>query len=59
MFFDCGGDCALTFMQWIKVPGVPTTYDTGINRGLGVPPGTFHFAFRCDSQQPSANDATS
>lgn len=51
MFFDCGGDCALAFMQWIKVPGVPSTYDTGINRGLGVPPGTFHFAFRCDSQQ--------
>ena len=51
MFFDCGGDCALAFMQWIKVPGVPSTYDRGINRDLGVPPGTFHFAFRSDSQQ--------
>lgn len=51
MFFDCGGDCALAFMQWIDVPGVPKTYDTGINRGLGVPLGTFHFSFRCASQE--------
>lgn len=50
MFFDCGGGCALAFMQWLDVPGVPSTYDTGINRGLGVPSGTFHFAFRCASQ---------
>jgi catechol 2,3-dioxygenase-like lactoylglutathione lyase family enzyme len=48
IFFDCGGDCALAFMQWIGVPGVPTMYDTGINRGLGVPLGTFHFAFRVE-----------
>lgn len=50
MFFDCGGGCALAFMQWQNVPGVPVTYDTGINRGLGVPQGTFHFALRCDSE---------
>lgn len=49
LFFDCGGDCALAFMQWVAVPGVPEDYDTGINAGLGVPPGTFHFAFRCAS----------
>ncbi|MCX5966091.1 MAG: VOC family protein [Cyanobacteria bacterium] len=48
-FFDCGGGCCLAFMQWIDVPGVPTGYVTDINRGLGVPAGTFHFAFRCDS----------
>ena len=35
--------------SWIDVPGVPTGYVTDINRGLGVPAGTFHFAFRCDS----------
>ncbi len=51
LFFDCGGDCALAFMQWIDVPGIPSSYDAGINVGLGVPRGTFHFAFRCDSQQ--------
>jgi catechol 2,3-dioxygenase-like lactoylglutathione lyase family enzyme len=45
IFFDCGGDCALAFMQWIAVPGVADTYDTGINRGLGVPRGTFLFCF--------------
>jgi catechol 2,3-dioxygenase-like lactoylglutathione lyase family enzyme len=47
MFFDCGGGCALAFMQWQAVPGVPSDYDSGINHGLGVPTGTFHFAFRC------------
>jgi catechol 2,3-dioxygenase-like lactoylglutathione lyase family enzyme len=51
IFFDCGGDCALAFMQWHNVPGVPGTYDCGINRGLGVPNGTFHFALRCLSQE--------
>lgn len=49
MFFDCGDGCCLAFMQWVDVPGVPADYDTGINAGLGVPPGTFHFAFRCAS----------
>ena len=49
IFFDCGGGCALAFMQWQGVPGVPSDFDSGINRGLGVPRGTFHFAFRCDS----------
>jgi catechol 2,3-dioxygenase-like lactoylglutathione lyase family enzyme len=49
VFFDCGGGCALAFMQWQSVPGVPHDYDCGINRGLGVPRGTFHFALRCDS----------
>lgn len=48
LFFDCGGGCALAFMQWIDVPGVPAEHDTSINRGLGLPAGTFHFAFRCD-----------
>jgi catechol 2,3-dioxygenase-like lactoylglutathione lyase family enzyme len=52
MFFDCGGGCALAFMQWREVPGVPSDYDTSINRGLGLPNGTFHFAFRC-ADEPS------
>ncbi len=49
IFFDCGGGCALAFMQWQGVPGVPSDYDCSINHGLGVPRGTFHFAFRCPS----------
>ncbi|MFM7219758.1 MAG: VOC family protein [Nodosilinea sp.] len=24
IFFDCGGGCALAFMQWQGVPGVPS-----------------------------------
>ena len=51
IFFDCGGGCALAFMQWQSVPGVPVNYDCSINRGLGVPSGTFHFALRCSSPQ--------
>lgn len=51
VFFDCGDGCALAFMQWCDVPGVPAAFDTGINRGLGVPNGTFHFAFRCADEQ--------
>lgn len=49
LFFDCGGSCSLAFMQWEAVPGVSSDYDCDINRGLGVPSGTFHFAFRCPS----------
>jgi len=49
MFFDCGGGCALAFLQRIDVPGVPADPDTRINHGLGLPNGTFHFAFRCDT----------
>jgi hypothetical protein len=30
---------------------VPVNYDCSINRGLGVPSGTFHFALRCSSPQ--------
>jgi catechol 2,3-dioxygenase-like lactoylglutathione lyase family enzyme len=49
VFFDCGGGCCVAFMEWNDVPGVPSSYEAGINRGLGVPPGTFHFALRCES----------
>jgi len=28
------------------VPGIPSDYDAGINRGLGVPNGMNHFALR-------------
>lgn len=50
IFFDCGGGCALAFMQWHDVPGVPDVYDPCINRGLGVPNGTYHFALRCTNE---------
>ena len=49
IFFDTGDDACLAFMQWKEVAGVSGDFDTGINRGLGVPPGTFHVALRCPS----------
>ena len=32
------------------MPGVPAEYDAGINRGLGVPSGFYHFAFEAGSE---------
>jgi len=49
IFFDTGDGACLAFMKWNGVDGVSRDFDTGINRGLGVPPGTFHVALRCAS----------
>jgi catechol 2,3-dioxygenase-like lactoylglutathione lyase family enzyme len=49
IFFDTGESACLAFMKWNGVAGVSGDFDTGINRGLGVPPGTFHAALRCPS----------
>lgn len=49
IFFDTGEGSCLAFMKWNGVNGVSDNFDTGINRGLGVPPGTFHVALRCPS----------
>src|SRR5262245_65347867 len=51
VFFDCGGGQMLAFMEPKGIPGVPERYDTGINRGLGVPDAFYHFAFRVDSHE--------
>ncbi len=45
VFFDCGNGQMIAFMEPRGVPGVPTEYDAGINRGLGVPDAFYHFAF--------------
>ena len=45
VFFDTGGGQLLAFMEPQDIPGVATAYDAGINRGLGVPEGFYHFAF--------------
>ena len=55
IFFDTGDGACLAFMKWNGVDGVSRDFDTGINRGLGVPPGTFHVALRCAS--PDALEA--
>src|SRR4029453_7543731 len=40
----------LAFMEARDVPGVAARYDTGINRGLGVPNAFYHFAFEAGSE---------
>lgn len=50
-FFDCGNGAMLAFMEPRGVPGMPAEYDTGINRGLGVPDMFYHFAFAADSHE--------
>jgi catechol-2,3-dioxygenase len=37
-------------MEARNVPGVPATYDAGINRGLGVPSAFYHFAFEAGTE---------
>ena len=49
IFFDTGEGACLAFMKWNGVAGVSGDFDTSINSGLGVPPGTFHVALRCPS----------
>ena len=45
VFFDTGRGQLLAFMEPHDIPGVATEYDAGLNRGLGVPDGVYHFAF--------------
>lgn len=51
VFFDVGNGEMLAFMEPKGVPGVPVEYDTGINRGLGVPEVFYHIAFDADSHE--------
>ena len=50
IFFDTGRDQLLAFMEANGVPGIPSQYDAGINRGLGVPNAFYHFAFESGSE---------
>jgi catechol 2,3-dioxygenase-like lactoylglutathione lyase family enzyme len=47
LFFDVGRDQLI--LEPNAVPDVPAEYDAGINRGLGVPAGFYHFAFEAGS----------
>jgi catechol 2,3-dioxygenase-like lactoylglutathione lyase family enzyme len=47
--FDVGGGQLVAFLEPNGIPDVPAKYDTGINRGLGVPAGFYHFAFEAGS----------
>ena len=55
IFFDTGRDQLIAFMEPRGVPGVPTEYDAGINRGLGVPASFYHFAFEAGSEAALAD----
>ena len=49
MFFDVGDGQLIAFLEPNGVTDVPAKYDAGINRGLGVPAGFYHFAFEAGS----------
>src|SRR5262245_13256333 len=49
LFFDNGRDQLLAFIESRGVPALPAECDGGINRGLGVPSGFYHFAFEAGS----------
>jgi len=49
IFFDVGDGQLIAFLEPNGVPDVPAKYDAGINRGLGVPAGFYHFAFEAGS----------
>ena len=48
-FFDIGGGQLLGFMSGEEVDGYPKDFDSGINKGLGLMRGVYHFAFNADS----------
>ena len=50
IFFDTGRDQLMAFMEARGVPGIPGSYDAGINGGLGVPSAFYHFAFEAGSE---------
>jgi glyoxylase I family protein len=49
LLFDVGHDQLIAFLESRGVPDVPAEYEAGINRGLGVPAGFYHFAFEARS----------
>ncbi len=50
-FFDIGNGQLLGFMSGEDVEGYPRDFDSGINRGLGLRQGVYHFAFNSESQE--------
>ena len=51
VFFETGPGQLVAFMEPRGVRGIPTEYDAGINRGLGVPEAFYHFAFAVESME--------
>jgi glyoxylase I family protein len=51
VYFRCGKEQFLVFMECKGVHTIPENFDTGINRGLGVPTGLYHIAFKIRSTE--------
>ena len=49
-FFDLGNGQLMGFMSGEDVEGFPKDFDSGINEGLGLPPGVCHFAFDAETE---------
>jgi glyoxylase I family protein len=49
-FFDVGNGQLMGFMSGEDVNGYPKEFDSGINRGLGLAQGVYHFAFDAESE---------
>jgi catechol 2,3-dioxygenase-like lactoylglutathione lyase family enzyme len=50
VFLDCGNQQTISFLAPEKVDRL-AEWKTGINDGLGVPNGFYHFAFHADSEE--------
>jgi catechol 2,3-dioxygenase-like lactoylglutathione lyase family enzyme len=49
-FFDVGNGQLMGFMSGEDVNGYPKDFDAGINKGLGLMPGVYHFAFDAETE---------
>ena len=50
-FFDIGDGQLMGFMSGEDVRGYPKDFDAGINKGLGLAQGVYHFAFDAETEQ--------
>lgn len=50
-FMDVGQGEMIAFMECNDVPTIPSDFDAGINRGLGISGGVIHFAFKAVDEE--------
>ena len=53
-FLDAGDGSMLAFMEFNEIPQIAGDFDAGINRGLGLPGGIYHFAFKVANEEELA-----
>ena len=49
LYFQLTDTQYIVFMSAKNVHGIPESFDTGINSGLGLPKGLYHFSFAVES----------